>query len=229
MPTKKAKKKTAKKTTPARKAARKSPAKKAKRASKAPARKTKTARAARPVARAKSAKPAKKVAAKKLAAKKAAPKKLAAKKAAPKKLAAKKAAPKKLAAKNAAPKKLASKKVSVAKPGVARAKPIQRRDHAGHIDPKYGAELLEKGSPHDDATASFVNRPRSTDDLVEELGEEYVEGATSAEHPAEEALNQDVSEEVGGPFVETGGGTEFAPGTDASNPASATREPFPRS
>ena len=209
MPTKKAKKKTAKKTTPARKAARKSPAKKAKRASKAPARKTKTARAARPVARAKSAKPAKKVAAKKLAAKKA--------------------APKKLAAKNAAPKKLASKKVSVAKPGVARAKPIQRRDHAGHIDPKYGAELLEKGSPHDDATASFVNRPRSTDDLVEELGEEYVEGATSAEHPAEEALNQDVSEEVGGPFVETGGGTEFAPGTDASNPASATREPFPRS
>jgi hypothetical protein len=209
MPTKKAKKKTAKKTTPARKAARKSPAKKAKRASKAPARKTKTARAARPVARAKSAKPAKKVAAKKLAAKKAAPKKLAAKK--------------------AAPKKLASKKVSVAKPGVARAKPIQRRDHAGHIDPKYGAELLEKGSPHDDATASFVNRPRSTDDLVEELGEEYVEGATSAEHPAEEALNQDVSEEVGGPFVETGGGTEFAPGTDASNPASATREPFPRS
>jgi hypothetical protein len=219
MPTKKAKKKTAKKTTPARKAARKSPAKKAKRASKAPARKTKTARAARPVARAKSAKPAKKVAAKKLAAKKAAPKKLA----------AKNAAPKKLAAKNAAPKKLASKKVSVAKPGVARAKPIQRRDHAGHIDPKYGAELLEKGSPHDDATASFVNRPRSTDDLVEELGEEYVEGATSAEHPAEEALNQDVSEEVGGPFVETGGGTEFAPGTDASNPASATREPFPRS
>ncbi len=220
MPTKKAKKRTAKKTTPARKAARKSPAKKAKRASKAPARKAKT------VARAKGAKPAKKLAAKKLAAKKPAAKKPA----------AKKAAPKKLAAKTAAPKKAASKKVSVAKPGVARAKPgvarttpIQRRDHAGHIDPKYGAELLGKGSPHDEATDSFVNRPRSSDDLVEELGEEYVEGATSAEHPAEEALNQDVSEEVGGPFVESGGGTEFAPGTDASNPASATREPFPRS
>ncbi|HEY5240264.1 MAG TPA: hypothetical protein VIJ22_02315 [Polyangiaceae bacterium] len=209
MPTKKAKKKTAKKTAPARKAARKSPAKKAKRASKAPARKAKTARAARPVARAKGAKPAKKLAAKKLAPKKA--------------------PPKKLAAKTAAPKKPAAKKVRVAKPGVARAKPIQRRDHAGHIDPKYGAELLGKGTPQDDATDSFVNRPRSSDDLVEELGEEYVEGATSAEHPAEEALNQDVSEDVGGPFVESGGGTEFAPGTDASNPASATREPFPRS
>jgi hypothetical protein len=140
---------------------------------------------------------------------------------------AKAAKPVKLA--KPATKKPAAKKAGVAKPGVARAKPIQRRDHAGHIDPKYGAELREKGSPHDEQTSSFVNRPRSSDDLVEELGEEFVEEVTSAEYKAEDTLNQDVSEEVGGPFVETGGGTEFAPGTDASNPAGATREPFPRS
>jgi len=192
MPTKKAKKKAAKKKTKptrARKAAKRTPAKKAKRSS--PARKVSArAKATKPVKRAKAAKPAKVA--------------------------------------KAAPKKSAAKKVTVAKPGVARAKPIQRRDHAGHIDPKYGADLRTKGSPHEEQTSSFVNRPRSSDDLVEELGEEFVKEATSAEYKAEDTLNQDVTEEVGGPFVVTGAGTEFAAGTDASNPKGATREPFPR-
>ena len=40
-------------------------------------------------------------------------------------------------------------------------------------------------------------------------------------------LDQVVEEEQGGPFVETNGAQEFAPGTDASNPKSAKREPFP--
>jgi hypothetical protein len=203
MPTKKAKKKAAKKkttkATPARTVTKRTPVKRT------PAKKAKRAspRHKAPAKKAKAAKPVK-------AAK-----------------AAKAAKPVKLA--KPATKKPAAKKAGVAKPGVARAKPIQRRDHAGHIDPKYGAELREKGSPHDEQTSSFVNRPRSSDDLVEELGEEFVEEVTSAEYKAEDTLNQDVSEEVGGPFVETGGGTEFAPGTDASNPAGATREPFPRS
>jgi hypothetical protein len=203
MPTKKAKKKAAKKKTkpaPARKAVKKAPAKKAKRASAKPAPK------AVAKGRAKKAKPAKR----------AKPVKAA-------KPLAKKPAPKKVAAK-----KPAAKKVAVAKPGVARAKPIQRRDHAGHIDPKYGAELRRQGTPKDAEPSNFVNRPRSSDALVEELGEEFVEEATSAEYKAEDTLNQDVTEEVGGPFVETGGATEFASGTDASNPETATREPFPR-
>ena len=192
MPTKKAKKKAAKKKTkpaPARKAVKRTAAKKKSAPKKAP-----PARRAKGGAKkkaAKLAKPAKTVKAAKPAAKKPAPRK-------------------------------------ATKPGVARAKPIQRRDHAGHIDPKYGAELLGKGSGHEAEDSSFVNRPRSSDDLVEELGEEFVEEVTSAEYKAEDALNQAVSEDVGGPFVETGGNTEFAPGTDASNPASATREPFPR-
>ena len=75
---------------------------------------------------------------------------------------------------------------------------------------------------------SFVERPRSRDDLVEQLGEEFVEETTSAEHKGEERLDQEVPEELGGPFVETRADTEFAHGTDPSNPKTSTREPFPR-
>ena len=52
--------------------------------------------------------------------------------------------------------------------------------------------------------------------------------ATTGEYEAEDVREQDVPEEVGGPFVETTGGEEFAHGTDASNPKGASREPFPR-
>jgi hypothetical protein len=221
MPTKKAKKKAAKKTkaTPARKVAKRTAAKKTRKASparRAPAKRAKAAKPAKRVKLAKAAKPAKRV----KAAKTAKPAKSV--------HAAKSVKAAKPAAKPAKAAKPVAKKVTVAKPSVARAKPIQRRDHAGHIDPKYGAELLQKGSPHEEATSSFVNRPRSSDDLVEELGEEFVQEVTSAEYKAEDVLNQDVAEDVGGPFVVTSGGTEFADGTDASNPKSATREPFPR-
>jgi len=164
--------------------------------------------------------------AKKKAAKKTkTPARAAAKKrAAPsRKAPAKKAIAKK--AKGRTPKAAAKKKA--APKAVARAKPIRRRDHAGHIDPKYGADLLGLSS-REDAASSFVERPRSGDDLVEELGEEVVHQATSAEYDAEDALNQEVAEDVGGPFVETAAGTEFAGGTDPSNPKGATREPFPR-
>jgi hypothetical protein len=109
-----------------------------------------------------------------------------------------------------------------------RAKPIRRRTTGGHIDPKYGAELLAQSGHSDDAGKSFLPRPRSGDDLAEELGEEFVETATTGEYAGEEALDQVVIEESGGPFVETSGATEFAEGTDASNPEGAEREPFPK-
>jgi len=132
-------------------------------------------------------------------------------------------------ARKASAKKTRAAKVAqtAGKPGVARAQPLQRRDHAGHIDPKYAADLLEMSEPRETDPRGFLERPRSSDDLVEELGEEFVQTATSAEYKAEDALNEEVTEEVGGPFVETGSETEFAQGTDPSNPESATREPFP--
>jgi hypothetical protein len=111
----------------------------------------------------------------------------------------------------------------------ARAKPLVRReDHAGHLDPKYAADLLRQSGRPEPEPNSFVDRPRSKDARVEELGEEFVGQATSGEYEGEDLQDQQVPEERGGPFVETSGGTEFADGTDPSNPKGATREPFPR-
>jgi len=106
---------------------------------------------------------------------------------------------------------------------------LRRRDGAGHIDPGYAADLLaQRGvSDRDQDPAGFIERPRSGDDLAENLGEEFVESATSGENQEEEVLDQEVPEERGGPFVESTAGTEFAWGTDASNPKGAKREPFP--
>jgi len=98
------------------------------------------------------------------------------------------------------------------------------------MDPRYAAELrsrMRSERPPADP-AGFIDGPRAKDDLVEELGEEFVATATSGEYEGEDAQNQYVSEERGGPFVETTANQEFARGTDASNPKGSTREPFPR-
>jgi hypothetical protein len=50
---------------------------------------------------------------------------------------------------------------------------------------------------------------------------------TSGENGGEAANDEESSEERGGPFVETRARVEFGYGVDASNPAGATREPFP--
>lgn len=127
----------------------------------------------------------------------------------------------------AAKKKQAPAKRKKAVPA-PKAKPFGRRTGAGHIDPKYGAELLARSGPPADEGQSFLTGPRSGDDLAEELGEGFVESATTGEYEGEETHEQVVDEESGGPFVETSGATEFAGGTDASNPIDAKREPFPK-
>ncbi len=105
--------------------------------------------------------------------------------------------------------------------------PIRRRDGAGHLDPHYAADLRAKSGRPAAEPSSFVERPRSSDDLVEELGEEVIGEATSAEHEGGDILDQEVPEERGGPFVETTGAEEFGHGIDPSNPPGAKREPFP--
>ena len=115
------------------------------------------------------------------------------------------------------------------KRAATKATPVRRRDGAGHLDPKYAKELRALGGRDDvGETTAFVQRPRSKDDLAEELGEEFVMTATSGEDEGEDVANQAVPEELGGPFVLTDANTEFAEGTDASNPKGAKREPFPR-
>ncbi|HET6150675.1 MAG TPA: hypothetical protein VFH68_24255 [Polyangia bacterium] len=87
--------------------------------------------------------------------------------------------------------------------------------------------------PRSDDGNAFIPDPedgpaRTSDDLAENLAEEYLQGATSGGEPmAEEQNDEVVPEELGGPFVETSGREEFADGTDESNPADAERAPLP--
>jgi hypothetical protein len=50
---------------------------------------------------------------------------------------------------------------------------------------------------------------------------------TSGDDRLSDELNREVEEDWGGPFVVSSASKEFASGTDASNIAEATREPFP--
>ena len=205
--------------------------KKAKTASRSPRAKASAATKAKRTKRAAVARP-KKNAAPKGAARKAqarAAKPPARKKATSKKSAARKpaATAKPATRKSAATAKPATRGTARAKPVAGKTQAIRRRDGAGHLDPKYAAELRARiGRPEVDPEA-FVEGSRSRDDLVEELGEEVIETATSGEYEGEDALNREVPEERGGPFVNTTGAEEFAHGTDASNPKGAKREPFP--
>jgi hypothetical protein len=108
---------------------------------------------------------------------------------------------------------------------------ITRRDATGHLNPKYEQELLEesRATQNDGGTAeAFILRPRSAEQLTEELGEAYVEAATTGEDALTERQDRVVPEEQGGPFVLSSDADEFAAGTDGSNIPEATREPFPK-
>ena len=65
---------------------------------------------------------------------------------------------------------------------------FRRRDATGHLDPRYAAELLEQSSDHqtsDPPPSGFVSD--ASDDLAEQLGEDFVQAATSAEDGDEDA------------------------------------------
>lgn len=109
--------------------------------------------------------------------------------------------------------------------------PIHRRDGSGHLDPKYAADLRarsqENPSNQNDDMA-LLKKTHSDDGLAEQLGETFVQTATSGEDCAEDVSDEIVTEEQGGPFVESTDVEEFAHDTDASNPLDAKREPFPK-
>jgi hypothetical protein len=83
----------------------------------------------------------------------------------------------------------------------------------------------------DDANA-FIPDPGSgpahtSDDLAENLAEQFLESATSGEERGEEALNEFQEEEEGGPFVDSSPEDEFALDEDESNPIGTPPENFP--
>jgi hypothetical protein len=110
---------------------------------------------------------------------------------------------------------------------VERKKAIKRRDATGHLDPEYERKLRESSQPRD-ADQAFLTGFRSADALAAELGEAFLESATSGEESESGRRDRIFTEEDGGPFVRTRASQEFAYDTDESNIAEATREPLPK-
>jgi hypothetical protein len=107
---------------------------------------------------------------------------------------------------------------------------IKRRDATGHLNPEYEKKLLESSRENktdDGNDKAFLNMPRTGEPIAEDMGEAFLEAATSGEDTEPDRHDQVTEEERGGPFITTTAGEEFAGGTDESNIAEATREPFP--
>lgn len=102
-------------------------------------------------------------------------------------------------------------------------------DGAGHIDPARAEHLLAlaRETRSNDDDSAFIDTSSTEDDLAEGLAEAAVASMTSGEEELVNRLEAEVDEESGGPFTETSANVEFAGGTDESNIADATREPFP--
>ena len=94
-------------------------------------------------------------------------------------------------------------------------------------------KLTRRARPRrEDHADAFLPDPdggpvRTSDDLAEELAEEFLMSATSGEYVGEDELDREVPEESGGPFVIHPARYEFARDVDASNPADAAREALP--
>ncbi len=118
-----------------------------------------------------------------------------------------------------------------AAPVATKARRVDHRDGAGHLDPVYEARLTAHVSEraHKAQDRAFVSGTRTADAGAEESAEEFVMTVTSGEDGGEFMLEGTASEEDGGPFIETSATKEFAYGSDRTNPIGATREPFPTS
>ena len=79
-----------------------------------------------------------------------------------------------------------------------------------------------------DYDLGFLSGFRTAEPLAEELGEAFLESATSGEESEPERHERVLIEEEGGPFVRTRASQEFAYDFDESNIAEATREPLPK-
>lgn len=110
---------------------------------------------------------------------------------------------------------------------VDRKKAAKRRDATGHVDEGY-ARRVRSGSRAPDDGLAFLSGFRTRDALAEELGEAFLESATSGEESEPERHERILVEEEGGPFVKTRASREFAYDFDESNIAEATREPLPK-
>jgi len=91
--------------------------------------------------------------------------------------------------------------------------------------------VVNRGGRSDSGDAFFPDPgdgpARAPDDLAETLAEDFLQSATTGSDVDDEVMNQVVSEEIGGPFVETSSSEEFANDIDESNPEDAIPEGRP--
>jgi len=173
----------------------------------------------------------------KVAAPRRAAKKIAAKKGASTKIAAPRRAAKKVVAK----KRAASLRVPTPKPAakktasrlaVAKKTPLPVCLPNGRLRAEVQRLRAHTNGRRMDGATAFLPDPtaighrRVKDEFAEELGEEFVSAATSGES-VDDARDATVPEEDGGPFITTSADSQYAHGTDESNPEDAEREPFP--
>ncbi len=92
-----------------------------------------------------------------------------------------------------------------------------RSDDANAFLPDPFATTDPELALRDDAAGAFA----------EELGEEFVVGITGNVDISEQVRDRLSDDETGGPFVNVAASREMADDIDGSNPADATREPFP--
>ena len=76
-------------------------------------------------------------------------------------------------------------------------------------------------------TAQHSVKGMPDDELARERGEEYIRSVTGGGNAGDELLEEEVIEEHGGPFITTSAATEFADGTDGSNPEDAEPQASP--
>lgn len=111
---------------------------------------------------------------------------------------------------------------------VDRKKVAKHRDATGHVDADYQRRVLAEARSRQSSDSAFVKGFRTGEPLAEELGEAFLESATSGEESEPERRERVLPEELGGPFVRTRASQEFAYDVDESNIPEATREPLPR-
>ena len=99
-------------------------------------------------------------------------------------------------------------------------------DGAGHVDPRLRDGLRDRAHAEKETVAFLGGHPHSDDPLAEFMGEAVIQAVTTGQDDELESLDAEVTEELGGPFIETTSETEMER-TDPSNVATATRNPFP--
>jgi hypothetical protein len=107
-------------------------------------------------------------------------------------------------------------------------KAIKRRDATGHLDAEYERKLRASSLSARDDGQAFLSGFHTGEPLAEEMGEAFLQSATSGEESEAERRDRILPEESGGPFVRTRASQEFAYDLDESNIAEATREPLPK-